>query len=82
MSRSSTLSCSPFLTVSLTEAEWLDLLKRETALYPEIFRFNIENQQWDLMEKNLLQLAESIEQVRRILGAKLSEANNQDEATA
>ncbi len=60
----------------LTEAEWLELIKRETALYPQIFQFNIENEQWGLMDKNLAEMSQSIETVRRILSAKLNTANN------
>ncbi len=54
------------------EEEWLELLKGETALYPQTFQFNIENEQWKLMDENLVQLVESIGKVRRILGAKLA----------
>ncbi len=78
---SASAACSPFLAVPLTEAEWLDLIKRETALYPEIFHFNIENQQWDLMDKNLSEMLESIQRVRRYLEAKLNTANDQAQPT-
>jgi hypothetical protein len=66
--------------VPLTEGEWLDLIKRETSLYPQIFQFNIENEQWGLMDKNLAELSESIARVRRCLGVKLNTANDQTEA--
>lgn len=73
---SSSAQCSPFLAVPLTEAEWLALIKRETALFPQIFQFNIENEQWGLMDKNLAEMSHSIETVRRILSAKLNTANS------
>ena len=72
---SSSAPCSPFLAVPLTEAEWLELIKRETSPYPQIFQFNIENEQWGLMDKNLADLSESIARVRRFLGVKLNAAN-------
>jgi hypothetical protein len=65
------MSNPPFLPVPLTDAEWLDLIKRETSLYPQIFQHNIENKQWDLMDKNLADLSESIQRVRRYLGVRL-----------
>jgi hypothetical protein len=78
---SASADCSPFLAVPLTEGEWLDLIKRETSLYPQIFQSNIENEQWGLMDKNLAELSESIARVRRYLGVKLNTANENSPST-
>ena len=57
--------------VPMTDSEWLELLRKESVAMPEIIRFNINNGQWDSMDRNLHALGEQVKKMRRILLAKI-----------
>jgi DNA-directed RNA polymerase beta' subunit len=70
-----------YITLDLTEEEWLELVKRESSGLPEIIGYNANNSQWVLMDENLTKAIERATRLKRLIKPKVWEMKNSQPAS-
>lgn len=65
-------SCSPLFEVALTYAEWLDIVKQKAFSMPHVIAYNIEQEQWVLMQANLISHRDNVDCLLRLVQAQVA----------